>query len=501
MKRIKINSDIDSDFITFNLDYNAINIQKCLDVVRKYIIDKQLMIVGGMSIDFALKLKGDNLYSNYQIPDYDVIDPDNINHANNISTLLCEIGMKNISIVPAVHKTTIRVQIMGYTVFDSTFVPEYLYKKIPYMRYENYKFIDPVYQKIDQYTSLSLLWNITGPAFNIINRLEKDLKRKEMLSKYYNFSEEHLDKNINIKTKNIKLNSVSFNKINKVIQSDNNIFSIDLDFIFHGKLAYCFIYEEYAEICKKYNIQNNALLKYKIHKNTNNIMQFEYSGKNIEIINYGNGFRDNKTFNIMMSEYDISKFIQTNQGFISTSMPALTSFESNDYDIKLNSIDMTGNMLSINKIKSAKLKDTFYISNYNYILALFLFSFYFEDDIEEKNIYAAYYLSLLRIVENVQSIDEYMNKLEDNCFYLSLNNLGIEYWKDENLLFYMQNYNNIKETRRGLNTIPPKNYISNPDCEIKKKFSNEDRNNSTFYVDIIQSVKETNFLKELNEII
>jgi len=503
MKRIQINSDIDSDFITFKLDYNTDNIQKCLEVVRKYIIENKLMIVGGMSIDFALRLQGDYLYSEYQIPDYDVIDPDNITHANNIATLLCEIGMKNISIVPAVHKTTVRVQLMGYTVFDSTFVPQYLYKKIPYMTYEQYKFIDPVYQKIDQYTSLALLWNITGPSFNIINRLEKDLKRKELLSKYYNFSEKNIDENIKISDgnhKSIKLNSNYFNNINNITTNKDNIYSIDTDFIFHGKLAYCIIYNKYIEICNKYNLPKSNIIKCSISVEKD-IVEFEYIGKSIEIINYGDGFEDNKTFNGIMSEYEVSKFRQSKQTFISTSMPSLSKYESEHYDIILNSLDMTGNMLSINKVILKDIDTEFYISNYNYILAFFLFSFYFEDDIVEKNIYAMYYLSLLQMITNVQNIDNLMKDLTDNCFYLSLNNLGIEYWKDENLLFYMQNYNNVKETRRGLSSVPPKNYISNPDCDIKKKFSDEDRFNSPFYIDSIQSIDKTNFLKELSEII
>ena len=196
--------NVDSEFILFNLDSNSKEIQTCLEIVSNYIIEQKLMIVGGMSIDFALKCKGDSLYSEYQIPDYDIIDPNNVEHANNIAMILCNKGFKNISVVPAFHKTTVRVQLMGNTVFDSTFIPEYLYKKIPYMMWNSYKFIDPIYQKIDQYTSLAFLWNITGPSFNVINRLSKDIKRKELLSQYYNFSYDIKDSNDREK-KNITL--------------------------------------------------------------------------------------------------------------------------------------------------------------------------------------------------------------------------------------------------------------------------------------------------------
>lgn len=315
---IKCNDEIESDYILFNLDYNSENMKKCLQVVRNYIVENDLMIVGGMSIDFAMKVKGDFLYTDYQIPDYDVVDPDNITHANNIASILCKIGMKNISIVPAVHKTTVRVQLMGYTVFDSTFVPKYLYDKIPFMKWDGYKFIDPVYQKIDQYTSLSLLWNITGPTFNAINRFKKDVQRKDMLNKYYIFSKGEEKTGNDYKIKKIQIDKKYLENIkNGNTINSNGVYSIESDYILHGKLAYCMLYEKFTNICKEYNIKSDENDNILVCKSViqDGYISFDYYGQAIEIINYGDGFEDGKTFNNIFSKYNISNFTKKkNQG-------------------------------------------------------------------------------------------------------------------------------------------------------------------------------------------
>ena len=496
---IKCNHDIDSDYLMFNLDYNSKNMKTCLEVVRNYIIEHNLLIVGGMSIDFALRLKGEFLYSDYQIPDYDVIDPENIKHANSIASTLCAMGMKNISIVPAVHKTTVRVQLMGYTVFDSTFVPQYMYDKIPYMMYGDYKFIDPVYQKIDQYTSLALLWNVTGPTFNVINRFEKDIKRKDLLNNHYKFDYKPDDRNnmestISKKTINMNLDTIVSQKAKNLLEFEGT-YSLDLDFILHGKLAYCMLYNEFKKIVAENGlvVRNDIIeCNYSIK---NDIISFDYYGEGVELINYGDGVEEKKIFNSLMSEYEVNKFVKSKKSAVSTSMPSRTIYKSEDETVT--AMDMTGNMLSINSVKTEK-GDVF-ISNYNYLLAYFLFSYYFCEE-KQKQYYAQYYLSTLEIINIVQEQTTIKNVI-DNCFFYSLNTLGVKYWMDENLLFYMQNYDSVKETRKGLSTVPPKNYISNPDCEIKKHFSEEDKKKSTFYFDSIVEVSETNFLKELEEIL
>ena len=177
-----LDNNVNEEYIIFQYNVLKNDLILGLQIVKDYIIDNDLMVVGGMAIDLALRAKKDNLYDEkYSIPDFDVISPDNINHVNKVGAILCDNKLKNIAIIPAIHKTTVRVQMSGYTLFDATFVPSYIYDKIPYMSYttkqglEKIKFIDPIFQKIDQFMSLSFLFDVTGAQYNVQHRLVKDI--------------------------------------------------------------------------------------------------------------------------------------------------------------------------------------------------------------------------------------------------------------------------------------------------------------------------------------
>lgn len=324
-----LDTNINDEFIIFNHNILKNDLEKALNIVKEYIIDNSLLVVGGMAIDLSLRIKNDKLYDEkYQIPDYDIIDPNNVLHANNIGTILCNNNFTNIAIIPALHKTTVRVQMSGYTLFDATFTPEYVYNKIPYLQYNSIKFIHPIYQKIDQFMSLSFLFDLTGIQYNIQHRLIKDKKRKELLNTYYNLTCDDViskcinnkltnscdnDMNLictkpivnNLKINTLKLdlsifnnqfinklkivnknliilneNNISINKLYNFIQktenfyNDNIYYSIDCDITYHGELAYNLIYYMYINMIntlKSNNILNNNDIKFinEIEKNIN----------------------------------------------------------------------------------------------------------------------------------------------------------------------------------------------------------------------------------------
>jgi len=141
---------ITDEYILYEYNIYKDEITKCLNIVKDYILEHELLLVGGMAIDFALKAQKDFLYDpKYQIADYDIIDPNNVDHANKLGSIICNLNIKNLSIIPALHKTTMRIQLHGYTLLDATYVPEYIYNKIPSMSFDKFKFIHPIYQKID----------------------------------------------------------------------------------------------------------------------------------------------------------------------------------------------------------------------------------------------------------------------------------------------------------------------------------------------------------------
>lgn len=484
-----LDKNINDEYIYFNHNFLKNDLENALHIVKEYIIDNDLMVVGGMAIDLALRVKDDNLYDErYQIPDYDIIDPNNVFHANNIGSILCNNKLENIAIIPALHKTTVRVQMSGYTLFDATFTPEYIYNKIPYLHYKNIKFIHPIYQKIDQFMSLSFLFDLTGAQYNIQHRLVKDIKRKDLLNKYYNLTcdidissclkKNTVDKCLkgidymcilpiikNLKKSKINLNLSVLNNsyINKLkiqnkdqiifdktniskdilydfvqnnnIYNDNIYYSIDCDMTYHGELAYNLIYHVYENMIK--TIKSNDLLN---DEDSNYINNME---KNINISS-DILIKDNI---LTMEYYDILPLVFINNN---NKIPEILNNIKKEYTLKniknFESIGhkipnyTSGNIDIDNKnydlqfidlygrMLSSNIleieKNIFNIANYNYILSYFLFNYYYCDTDEKKQLYKSYYLSLLNIIK----ISEYVyNNYSKEINELNINTSWFKY--------------------------------------------------------------------------
>lgn len=561
-----LNNKINDEYIIFNHNILKNELEKALNIVKEYIIDNSLMIVGGMAIDLSLRVKDDKLYDErYQIPDYDIIDPNNVLHANNIGTILCNNNFQNIAIIPALHKTTVRVQISGYTLFDATFNPEYIYNKIPYLVYNNMKFIHPIYQKIDQFMSLSFLFDLTGIQYNIQHRLVKDKKRKELLNTYYNLScdkeitdcikeksscsrdnninlicakpiIDHLKKNIisiNLSVFNNKyIHKLKINNADIIIFNENNVsedhlynfiqktdkfynnniyYSIDCDITYHGELAYNLIYHTYKNMIK--TIKSNNLL------NDNDVNYINDMEKNININNEIT-IKDNK---LSIEHYDTLPLVFINNNTkipniidnikkiyninntknyesIAHKIPNYTigNIDINDKQYDIQFFDLFGRMLSSNILEIEK--HIFNIANYNYILSYFLFNFYYYDDIDKKQLYKSYYLSLLNIIKISEYLyNNYTNEIDllninTSWFKYSINTLGFDN-VSENYYYFVKNFNYIVVNNKNLDDLPPKNYIGFPDCIIQKEF---DDKNSPYYNKFQEEMSTTNFSEELN---
>ena len=155
-----------------------------LGLVKKYVISNKLIIVGGMAIDYALRLKGDKLYDDNVLPDYDFYSPNYNKDAYKIAELLHSAGLSNISVINANHVSTMRV-IVNYTVVaDVTYMPINIFDNLPTLLYRDIIIIHPHYQLIDQHRSLSLPFE-NPPLEVILNRWQKDSIRYDILYKYY----------------------------------------------------------------------------------------------------------------------------------------------------------------------------------------------------------------------------------------------------------------------------------------------------------------------------
>ncbi|NBO39743.1 hypothetical protein EBU99_14350, partial [bacterium] len=499
------NSEVTDEYILYNHNSMKLQIQKALDVIKEYIINNNLLIVGGTAIDYALKVKNDNLYNDlYQVPDFDIISPNNVEHANNIGEILCNLEYKDISIVPAVHHTTVRVQLLAFTLFDSTYIPDYIYNKIPYLEYKEFKFIDPSFQKINQYLSLSLLFKITGPSYNILNRFTKDVQRLDLLNNYYivspindliNLPTSSFSINYNLSNiENIKildnenkehifkhLSDIKSKFINKYHINSNISYSIQTNFIFHGVLAYHLLYSEFDRIYSKlYSIlpltnedknyikshYNNITIHKNYNINGNNIIFDLYQNTDLCFINTNNIDSNNSIdefLNKLKSIYSNIKYKKMENiiDLRPKHVDGNFTFDKQDFTFKI--FDLYGDLLGINLIYIHTINKYLPISTYTYNLMYFLTNYYLEENEIIKNINLHYYVSLYSIINIIQYMyykypDQY-NKSENfthSCFNYSINISESKNYPD-NYYYYLLNFKNLVTNNKNLDLLPPKN--------------------------------------------
>lgn len=179
--------------------YNPLvtRLQQALEVVKKFIIDNNLIITGGMAIDYALKLRGDKIYDESSaaslIPDWDFYSPNHVVHAYELADKLYELGFGagdgdpdkfRIDAIRATHITTIRVRIAREVVADITYIAPDIFNKLPYLTIRDLRVIHPHWQLMNIHRSLSFLFE-NPPREVVFSRMVKDIKRGNQLYTLY----------------------------------------------------------------------------------------------------------------------------------------------------------------------------------------------------------------------------------------------------------------------------------------------------------------------------
>jgi len=181
-----------------------------LGLVKKYVCKNQLLIVGGMAIDFALHLKGLKLYEDDVLPDYDFYSPTYNTDAYRIAEKLKKAGLENISVINANHISTMRVRVNYTVVADVTYIPKDVYDKLPFLVYRDIRIIHPHYQIIDQHRAFSYPYE--NPPWEVItHRWKKDAIRYDMIYEYFPLKIKDLKEVSEFKlTKEITIQSIIF---------------------------------------------------------------------------------------------------------------------------------------------------------------------------------------------------------------------------------------------------------------------------------------------------
>lgn len=207
---------------------------KVSKVVKDFIRKHGLIIYGGTAIDYALRLKGDQIYSDAanDIPDLDFYSPDSVQHAYMLADIFFEMGYEAARAIMATHVTTMRVDIgKNHWVADISYMPAKVFKKIPYIEYDGMRVVDPIVQRADLHSSLTFPYE-NPPREVVFARWAKDIKRFNKMDKCYPIAISEADMAGGLKKAKFGPKCAQF--------------------IFHGFMAYNVYYKAYRAILAKH---------------------------------------------------------------------------------------------------------------------------------------------------------------------------------------------------------------------------------------------------------
>lgn len=165
-------------------DADGAMIDRALDIVRKFIIDRKLILFGGLAIDYALRLKGDSIYPDDQRPDFDFMSSQNVDDAYDLTEILQKIGFTKVCAIRGIHVQTMKVRTDFIWVADIGYAPADVLSKIPTFDYHGMRVVHPDYQRMDMH--LAFCFPFSGaPREDVFHRWRKDLLRFNLFEKYY----------------------------------------------------------------------------------------------------------------------------------------------------------------------------------------------------------------------------------------------------------------------------------------------------------------------------
>jgi hypothetical protein len=158
-----------------------------IEIIKQFIIDRGLIIYGGTGLDYALRLKGDRIYPDEMlaVPDLDFFSSNNVKDSYELADILYKNGFKDARAIYAMHIETQRVDIAENNFLaDISYKPKDVFDSIPTINYQQMKIVHPDFQRVDLHSSLAFPYD-NSPTEVIFQRWNKDLKRFNLINKYY----------------------------------------------------------------------------------------------------------------------------------------------------------------------------------------------------------------------------------------------------------------------------------------------------------------------------
>ena len=174
----------DFEIITQKRSSDGAMIDRALGHVKRFIVEKNLILYGGQAIDYALRLKGSFIYPEYQTPDFDVYSSDSVHDAYELAELLHKEGFRNVVAIRAIHLQTMRVGVDSVIIADISYTPPAVFKSIPTIMYRNMRVVHPDFQRADLHLAFCFPLN-SPPREDVFHRFGKDLKRFNLFEQFY----------------------------------------------------------------------------------------------------------------------------------------------------------------------------------------------------------------------------------------------------------------------------------------------------------------------------
>lgn len=194
-------------------------------LIRKFIIDRQLIFYGGEAIDQLIINKSDGKDSLYDpkinISDYDVMSLNMHDDISDLKQLLDDNNYRYTRIVQAFHKSTKKIftSLMSESIVDISLINLdkldlleiiSIYSK----KYgSNIDIVNPHHLKIDQYHNISM------NLYRDLHRYKKAMRKLKLLEKYFPFPGQYITSSVTTKLRKI-------NNIKNIIIGGDYAFSI-----------------------------------------------------------------------------------------------------------------------------------------------------------------------------------------------------------------------------------------------------------------------------------
>lgn len=180
------------EFLVVNHDPVYKELVDAIDIVKKFIVDRELIVYGGSAIDYALRLRGDFIYPDdaLAIPDLDFYSSNSVEDSYDLADMLFDAGFPAARAIVGMHTDTMRVDFGdNHFIADIHYVPRIIFEKIPTLMYEGMKIVHPSFQRVDLHSALSFPYD-NPPLEVIFARWDKDVKRFNKLNAAYPITHE-----------------------------------------------------------------------------------------------------------------------------------------------------------------------------------------------------------------------------------------------------------------------------------------------------------------------